>query len=118
MEFLYAKSKFLNAHSGFKRSDLQGYLNLFALISNPPSDLLKKTEDEFQTLSEYYIVATLSNQLKRTTCLPRHTPSRSCSIARLISSNVYELEIAAFSFPETSQGSTSTISLYEDAREP
>ena len=37
-------TKFLNSHSGFKRSDLQGYLNLFALISNPPSDLLEKVE--------------------------------------------------------------------------
>jgi hypothetical protein len=36
--------KFLNAHSGFKRSDLQGYLNLFALVSNPPSDLLSKVD--------------------------------------------------------------------------
>ncbi len=37
-------TKFLNSHSGFKRSDLQGYLNLFALVSNPPSDLLEKVE--------------------------------------------------------------------------
>lgn len=37
-------TKFLNAHSGFKRSDLQGYLNLFALVSNPPSDMLEKVE--------------------------------------------------------------------------
>ena len=32
------------AHSGFNRRDLQGYLNLFALISNPPDDLLEKVE--------------------------------------------------------------------------
>jgi hypothetical protein len=37
-------TKFLNSHSSFKRSDLQGYLNLFALVSNPPSDLLEKVE--------------------------------------------------------------------------
>ena len=37
-------TNFLNSHSGFKRSDLQGYLNLFALISNPPEDLLEKIE--------------------------------------------------------------------------
>ncbi|GHU61038.1 hypothetical protein AGMMS49975_30240 [Clostridia bacterium] len=36
--------KFLNAHSGFDRSSLQGYLNLFAFISNPPSDMLEKVE--------------------------------------------------------------------------
>ena len=34
--------KFLNAHSGFNRNDLQGYLNLFAFVSNPPVDLLEK----------------------------------------------------------------------------
>lgn len=37
-------TKFLNSHSGFIRKDLQGYLNLFALVSNPPSDLLEKVE--------------------------------------------------------------------------
>jgi transposase-like protein len=37
-------TKFLNSHSGFNRKDLQGYLNLFALVSNPPSDLLEKVE--------------------------------------------------------------------------
>jgi transposase-like protein/predicted RNA-binding Zn-ribbon protein involved in translation (DUF1610 family) len=37
-------TKFLNSHSGFLRDDLQGYLNLFALVSNPPSDLLEKVE--------------------------------------------------------------------------
>jgi transposase-like protein len=36
--------KFLNAHSGFLRSDLQNYLNLFAFVSNPPVDLLQKVE--------------------------------------------------------------------------
>jgi len=37
-------TKFLNSHSGFKREDLQGYLNLFALITNPPDDMLEKVE--------------------------------------------------------------------------
>jgi hypothetical protein len=36
--------KFLNAHSGFNRNDLQDYLNLFAFVSNPPDDLLEKVE--------------------------------------------------------------------------
>jgi len=36
--------KFLNAHSGFDRVNLQGFLNLFAFVSNPPVDLLEKVE--------------------------------------------------------------------------
>jgi len=36
--------KFLNAHSGFRRKDLQGYLNLFAFVTNPPEDKLEKVE--------------------------------------------------------------------------
>ena len=35
---------FLNAHGSFDRENLQGYLNLFAFVSNPPVDLLKKIE--------------------------------------------------------------------------
>jgi hypothetical protein len=35
---------FLNAHSGFKRDDLQGYLNLFSLVTNPPDEMLEKVE--------------------------------------------------------------------------
>ena len=35
---------FLNSHSGFKREDMQGYLNLFALVTNPPDDMLEKVE--------------------------------------------------------------------------
>ena len=35
---------FLNAHSSFDRDNLQGYLNLFAFVSNPPVDLLEKVE--------------------------------------------------------------------------
>lgn len=36
--------KFLNAHSGFDRNDLQNWLNLFAFISNPPDDFLEKID--------------------------------------------------------------------------
>ena len=36
--------KFLNTHNSFNRNDLQGYLNLFAFVTNPPSDLLEKVE--------------------------------------------------------------------------
>jgi hypothetical protein len=35
---------FLNAHSGFKRDDMQNYLNLFAFVTNPPIDMLEKVE--------------------------------------------------------------------------
>lgn len=35
---------FLDSHSGFLREDIQGYLNLFAFIMNPPSNKLKKVE--------------------------------------------------------------------------
>jgi len=36
--------KFLNAHSGFNRDNLQGYLNLFAFVRNPPHEPLEKVE--------------------------------------------------------------------------
>jgi hypothetical protein len=36
--------RFLFAHSGFNRDDIQGYLNLFAFVTNPPNDLLEKVE--------------------------------------------------------------------------
>jgi transposase-like protein len=36
--------KFLNAHSGFDRDNLQAYLNLFAFVTNPPFDMLEKVE--------------------------------------------------------------------------
>ena len=42
-------TKFLNSHSGFNRKDLQGYLNLFALATNPLTDLLAKVELVIQT---------------------------------------------------------------------
>ncbi|MCL1880580.1 MAG: transposase [Oscillospiraceae bacterium] len=35
---------FLNAHSSFDRDNLQGYLNLFAFVTNPPVDMLEKVE--------------------------------------------------------------------------
>jgi len=35
---------FLDAHSGFDRSQLQNWLNLFAFISNPPKDFLEKVD--------------------------------------------------------------------------
>ena len=35
---------FLNSHSGFIRDGLQGYLDLFAFIMNPPVNRLKKVE--------------------------------------------------------------------------
>ena len=36
--------RFLHAHSSFVRSDLQGYLDLFAFVTNPPGDMLEKVE--------------------------------------------------------------------------
>ena len=35
---------FLNAHSGFNRNELQGYLNLYSFVINPPADHLEKVE--------------------------------------------------------------------------
>ena len=35
---------FLYAHSSFNRDDIQGYLNLFAFVTNPPNDMLEKVE--------------------------------------------------------------------------
>lgn len=35
---------FLNAHNSFDRDNLSGYLNLFCLAMNPPTDLLEKVE--------------------------------------------------------------------------
>ena len=35
---------FLNAHGGFMRDDLQGYLNLFSFVTNPPDEMLEKVE--------------------------------------------------------------------------
>ena len=36
--------KFLNSHSGFNRDYIQGYLDLFAFVTNPPVELLEKVE--------------------------------------------------------------------------
>lgn len=36
--------RFLRAHSGFSRCDLQDYLNLFCFIVNPPHDRFRKVE--------------------------------------------------------------------------
>ena len=36
--------KFLNAHSGLNRDDLQGYLDLFAFVMNPPKSPLEKVD--------------------------------------------------------------------------
>jgi len=36
--------KFLNAHSSFNRDNIQGYLNLFAFVTNPPVEMLEKVE--------------------------------------------------------------------------
>lgn len=33
---------FLNAHSGFNRDELQGYLNLYSFVINAPADHLEK----------------------------------------------------------------------------
>lgn len=38
---------FLNSHSGFDRSDLDGYLNLFSFMMNPPSEHLEKVAKIF-----------------------------------------------------------------------
>ena len=40
----YILKHFLNAHSSFDRNNLQGFLNLFAFVSNPPTELLEKVE--------------------------------------------------------------------------
>ena len=44
--------KFLNTHSSFDRNDMQGYLNLFSFITNPPDDLLEKVELVIKTAFE------------------------------------------------------------------
>jgi transposase-like protein len=44
--------KFLNAHSGFNRDSLQGYLNLFAFVWNPPHEPLEKVAKIFNLVFE------------------------------------------------------------------
>ena len=40
----YLLKSFLHAHASFDRSKIQGYLNLFSFVMNPPSDHLEKVE--------------------------------------------------------------------------
>lgn len=40
----YLLKKFLNAHAGFNRDDLQGYLNLFAFVLTPQKSPLEKVD--------------------------------------------------------------------------
>jgi hypothetical protein len=40
----YLLKNFLYAHTSFDRDRLQGYLNLFAFVMNPPVDNLEKVE--------------------------------------------------------------------------
>ena len=35
---------YLNAHSGFNRNNLKGYLDLYASVINPPSEQQEKVE--------------------------------------------------------------------------
>ena len=40
----YLIKRFLYAHSGFDRSQIQGYLNLYSFVLNPPFDRLEKVD--------------------------------------------------------------------------
>ena len=40
----YLLKNFLHAHTSFNRDNIQGYLNLFAFVMNPPSNHLEKVE--------------------------------------------------------------------------
>ncbi len=42
--YCFLLKRFLNAHSGFNRDELQDYLNLFAFIMNPPNNKLEKVK--------------------------------------------------------------------------
>ena len=44
---------FLNAHSGFNRDDLQGYLDLYAFVVNPPIEPLEKVEKIIKLAFDY-----------------------------------------------------------------
>jgi len=65
--------KFLRAHSSFIRGDVQGYLNLFAFVTNPPDNLLEKVELVIKMAFEnpnllryrdyYSSISTISNDL-------------------------------------------------------
>ena len=40
----YLIKRFLYEHSGFNRAEIQGYLNLYSFVLNPPYDKLEKVE--------------------------------------------------------------------------
>ena len=40
----YLIKRFLYAHSGFDRKELQGYLDLYAFVLNPPTEKLEKID--------------------------------------------------------------------------
>ena len=40
----YLIKRFLYEHSGFERSQIQAYLNLYAFVLNPPRDKLEKVD--------------------------------------------------------------------------
>ena len=44
---------FLNAHSGFNRDDLQGYLDLYAFVVNPPIEPLENVEKIIKLAFDY-----------------------------------------------------------------
>ena len=44
---------FLNAHGGFLRENLQGYLDLFSFVTNPPYDLAEKVDYLLNMVFQY-----------------------------------------------------------------
>lgn len=50
--------KFLNAHPGFNREELQGYLNLFSFMMNPPHNKLEKIEILLKLALNYHKIMT------------------------------------------------------------
>jgi len=46
--------KFLNAHSGFNRKELQVYMNLFYFIMNPPHSELEKFDIMLKITMDYH----------------------------------------------------------------
>ena len=49
----YLTKRFLYAHSGFQRSQIQSYLNLYAFVLNPPFDKLEKVDKLLNLAFEY-----------------------------------------------------------------
>ena len=43
----------LNAHGGFLRENLQGYLDLFSFVTNPPYDLAEKVDSLLNMVFQY-----------------------------------------------------------------